>query len=84
MRLAALLLAGLIAASGAGAEDFTGFYAGVNAGYGRDADPRRPASAAGQGARSAGEAGLPPSAAGIARALRPDRASAPRSRTAPQ
>jgi len=72
MRLAALLVAGLAIASAAQAEDFTGFYAGVNAGYGfgRGADARQPTSLPGPEADAVKQPGLPPSAAGAARALR--------------
>ncbi|MEH3146098.1 MAG: hypothetical protein PGN34_12300 [Methylobacterium frigidaeris] len=60
---AALLVSGLLARPAA-AEDFTGFYAGINAGYGRSlgsggrAEERSPSGVA-PGASSA----LPPSAA---------------------
>ncbi|MGX7708298.1 hypothetical protein [Methylobacterium sp. Gmos1] len=68
--LAGLALAGAVAAPAAAAEDFTGFYAGVNAGYGWGKERHAPARG---GARPGtplpawsgpqGADGLPPSAA---------------------
>jgi len=81
MRFAALLVAGLAAASGAQAEDFTGFYAGVNAGhgFGRGAGARQPTFLPGPDTDAAKQPGLPPSAAGAARALRAGQAPTQRS-----
>jgi hypothetical protein len=72
--LALIGLAGLAANAPASAEDFTGFYAGVNAGYGFETGGRdRPGfvapSAPGDGPATAAEAGLPPSARDASRAL---------------
>ncbi|KQO67435.1 hypothetical protein ASG63_15890 [Methylobacterium sp. Leaf94] len=71
--LALIGLAGLAAPAPAAAEDFTGFYAGVNAGYGfetggrdgRGFVPGAPGDAPG----SAADTGLPPSARDASRAL---------------
>lgn len=76
MRRALLCLALLLPGAPAGAEDFSGFYAGVSAGYafGRDGG-HGPAFV--PGAPGAGAPGndLPPSAAGAARQMQ----GAPRS-----
>ncbi|MGV7032236.1 hypothetical protein [Methylobacterium symbioticum] len=68
---ASLLSLALLAAGPARAEDFTGFYAGLNAGYGfgRDGEAR---TAAPGPAGAAGRTGpdLPPSAAEAARQMR--------------
>ncbi|GBU17891.1 MULTISPECIES: hypothetical protein [Methylobacterium] len=66
--LAALLIA--LAAFSVRAEDFTGFYAGVNAGYALDAGDRsRPRPVFPADTPDSEEAKLPPSAASAARAL---------------
>ncbi|MDP4022370.1 hypothetical protein Q8W71_07035 [Methylobacterium sp. NEAU 140] len=72
-----LLLAALAGAAPARAEDFTGFYAGINAGYGwgRNRDrsgPARPIAPGPGRAEFGSDSGsdLPPSAAGAAAALR--------------
>ena len=73
MRTALLALLGLAGVTApALAEDFTGFYAGVNAGYGfetgdRDGRNLGPSPSAGSG--SAADTGLPPSARDASRAL---------------
>ncbi|AWN35367.1 hypothetical protein [Methylobacterium radiodurans] len=69
MRRALPCLALLLLAGPAGAEDFTGFYAGVNAGYafGRDGG-RGPAFVPGAPGAAPGT-DLPPSAAGAARQM---------------
>lgn len=74
-RLAPACLVLLPLAAPARAEDFTGFYAGVNAGYAFGRDGSRGLSLA-PGAPGAAAPGndLPPSAAGAARQMR----SAPR------
>ncbi|GJD56703.1 hypothetical protein [Methylobacterium dankookense] len=70
---ASLLSLALLAAVPARAEDFTGFYAGLNAGYafGRGGESRRAAPGPGS-ATAAGRTGpdLPPSAAEAARQMR--------------
>jgi hypothetical protein len=77
MRVALLLMSGLTLAAPARAEDFTGFYAGVNAGYGfqRDQKHREPSSAPTPGTTTSADANaLPPSAAGALRAIEAGRA----------
>ncbi|WP_430912104.1 hypothetical protein [Methylobacterium sp. sgz302541] len=83
MLAAALCLMSVACAAGARAEDFSGFYAGVNAGYGfgrergdRDAAPGT--APAGPGAQD--DAKLPPSAASAARAMRSGRDGAAKGR----
>ena len=66
--------------SRARAEDFTGAYAGVNAGYGfeRRSDAKRPNTPAVSGPDATPSNDLPPSAAVAARSMRPARPAAPR------
>ncbi|MDR7038086.1 MULTISPECIES: hypothetical protein [Methylobacterium] len=75
MRLATVLLILLALSAAARAEDFTGFYAGVNAGYAfgrdREIDASAPNAASGRPSNGSGE--LPPSAAEAARAMRASR-----------
>ena len=61
------------------AEDFTGFYAGVHAGYafGRDADRSGTIALPSAGPAPADERDLPPSAASASRAMREGRAGRP-------
>ncbi|WP_232628414.1 hypothetical protein [Methylobacterium sp. Leaf118] len=64
----------LLAASPAAADDFTGFYAGVNAGWAYERGRDGAASAPGPGS-ARDEDGLPPSVARIEERRRPDEAS---------
>ncbi|KQP73533.1 hypothetical protein ASF60_08715 [Methylobacterium sp. Leaf113] len=76
MRIAVMstvTLVAMITAGSAAAEDFTGFYAGVNAGYAfgageRDARGARPDAASEVAGATAGN-GMPPSAMEASRAL---------------
>jgi hypothetical protein len=76
-RVLLLILPSLLA-SGARAEDFTGFYAGLNAGYSwtRDRAATRPGDHIVSGRRDAG-ADLPPSALDAAASIRGSRRSEP-------
>ncbi|MGU3359141.1 hypothetical protein ACLBWX_02285 [Methylobacterium sp. M6A4_1b] len=70
--LALIGLAGLASNVPAAAEDFTGFYAGVNAGYGFDTggrDKRGFVPGVPGDESAAAETGLPPSARDASRAL---------------
>lgn len=74
MRVATVLSVVLWCAPAA-AEDFTGFYAGVNAGYAGETgrrDAHRPGAITGTGS-AAGDGTLPPSVRDAARAIRAGR-----------
>ncbi len=75
IRLLTLLGSLLLATASARAEDFSGFYAGVNAGYGRGHEDTKgtagtPAPAAALPEGRGGDDGLPPSASAAASTLR--------------
>lgn len=81
MRRPAALLCLTILATPAQAEDFTGFYAGVNAGYARSKGGESPGSVPGPGSAPAPVASkLPPSAASAARAMESARTGAAKAR----
>ena len=86
MRLAAFIVADMIVASAARADDFTGFYAGVNAGYGfgRDTNAHRHTITERPDAGNARDTDLPPSAAGAVNALRAIRTTTQQGPTAPR
>ncbi|GJE43234.1 hypothetical protein [Methylobacterium soli] len=86
MRVAFLLVSGLLLAAPAAAEDFTGFYAGVNAGYGfqRDRKSREPVWVPAPGPGASAADGLPPSAAGALRAMAGSRPNARQGAVLPQ
>ena len=85
--LALIGLAGLAAHAPAAAEDFTGFYAGVNAGYGFETggrDRRGVGPVAPGDEPGAADGGLPPCARDASRALRSRNRATPGAGTLPR
>ncbi|KAB1075995.1 hypothetical protein [Methylobacterium planeticum] len=86
MRAVLLVVAGLALAGPAQAEDFSGFYAGINAGYGfqrGDKDRNAPPAPA-TGPAGAPADGLPPSATGAVRAIAVERLGSRRATALPR